>query len=339
MALSVTLVGNLKMSFLNAFLACFLGISTGDIGLYFLGRWVSGLSFEPADTKKDLSKNIFGRLKTKVNQRLLKMNRYKPDQKTESYISYSVVLSRFVPGTRIPAYVGAGLLKYSFAKFFILTILSVALWVLFILLGGSSLYRFFEGNLIYALIGLFCILILAKSLIPKLISYWPRQSLIHSWRKWTRFEFWPAWFFYFPIVFVYIYRSVIGRSFLLPFYSNPQILNSGLAGESKWDFIKFLKPTDPTTIASFFLGKNLSNLDIKNIIIENNLKYPFILKPDVGQRGYGVRIIRSETDLDDYLKLANDLNLVLQEFSSYEPEAGIFYYRKPSEPKGRIPRR
>lgn len=336
MGLSVTMVGSEKMSFLSAFIACFLGISIGDIGLYILGRWASGLSLKPVEEDLISRPGVFKNFKVGFNSWLLKMNKYKPDQKTESYISYSVVLSRFVPGTRIPAYVGAGLLKYSFTKFFILTVFSVAFWVLFILLGGNSLYHFFKGNLIYALIGVFVLLILSKALIPKLLNYWQRRSLVHFWRKWVHFEFWPAWIFYSPIVFVYIYRSLVGRSFLLPFYSNPQILNSGLMGESKWDFLKFLNPNESTTIATVYLDKTLSRSEINRIIEQKQFKIPFILKPDVGQRGYGVRIIRSNEELDEYLTLAEGLDLVLQELSQYQPEAGIFYYRKPSDDKGNL---
>ncbi len=350
MALSVGLVGSQKMTFLSAFMACFLGISIGDIGLYFLGRWASELNLEKHEIRFNSENKT-----TWIDQwykLLIKLKKYRPDKTAESYISYSVVLSRFVPGTRIPAYVGAGLLKYSFFKFFVLTILSVAFWVLFVLLGGQSLYKLFSGNIVLVLIGLLFLLYFSKNIFPKLIDYWQRRALLHSWRKWTRFEFWPAWLFYAPIVPIYIFRSLVGRSFTLPFYSNPQILNSGLMGESKWDFLKHLDNKDASTLNTKLLDQTLSIEDIKNIIRENGFSFPFILKPDVGQRGYGVRIIRTDSELDDYLKLTRgynnnqktkekkntntNLTLVLQKLSLFPFEAGIFYYRYPSEKSGHI---
>lgn len=342
LAACVAYVGTLKISFFGGFMACFLGISLGDVGLYVIGRLISKINFE-----------------SRYGQWLWFLKRfaaYKPDAKTEAFLTYSIFLSRFVPGTRIPTYVGAGILKYSFFKFFILTIVSVALWVLFVLLGGSSLYHFFEGNLVLVLLGVFFLLMFAKSTIPQLLNYWSRRAWLHSWRKWTRFEFWPAGLFYLPIVPIYAYRSLKGGSFVLPFYANPQILNAGLMGESKWDFLKYLDPKDSATLKSVLLkvptvdvnsvesskAKNIEEL--KNKIKSEGFSYPFILKPDVGQRGYGVRIIKSELELDDYLSViqgvaqgANQsLNLVVQTLSVFPHEAGLFYYRKPSESKGTL---
>lgn len=334
MAISVALVGSHKMSFLSAFTACFLGISIGDIGLYALGRWASNLNFDKFENKINEKSQSF--LLKKWYRQLLKIKSYRPDKTAESYISYSIVLSRFVPGTRIPAYVGAGLLKYSFTKFFILTILSVGFWVLFVLLGGQSIFKFLSGNVFYFVLGFVGLTFLGKHIFPKLINYWQRRALFHSWRKWTRFEFWPAWLFYAPVVPIYIYRSLVGRSFVLPFYANPQILNSGLIGESKWDFLKHLDPKDKSTLPSYFLDKSLTVDEIKKIIREKNFDFPFILKPDVGQRGYGVRIIRSENELNEYLYLSKNLSLVLQKLSLFPNEAGIFYYRYPSKSSGHI---
>ncbi len=337
MGLSVVLVGKGELSFFKAFMACFLGISLGDIGLYFLGRAVNHIDFEKATDLSQL--NFLGRCKIWLFRRLKflhKLKSYKPDATTESYISYSVVLSRFVPGTRIPVYVGAGLLKYSFFKFFILTILSVAFWVLFILLGGKTLMIYFQGHLVYVLIGLFVLLLLAKSLIPQLMNPWSRKALIHSWRKWTRFEFWPPWLFYLPIVPIYIYRSIAGRSFLLPFYANPQILNAGLMGESKWDFLKHLDPKEPSTIRTIYLSTAESIFVRLQKISEHNFKLPFIVKPDVGQRGYGVRIIRTGKELEEYISFTQSMSLVVQDLSIYPHEAGIFYVRKPSQKMGHI---
>ena len=338
MALSVALIGKGQITFFEAFMACFLGISVGDIGLYFLGRAVNVIDFESQEVASSNASLKFS-FRNWFKRRLKFLNKlksYKPDQTTESYISYSVVLSRFVPGTRIPAYVGAGLLKYSFFKFFVLTILSVAFWVLFILLGGKTLFIYFSDNFVFALIGFILLLLIAKSLIPKLMNYWSRRALLHSWRKWTSFEFWPPWLFYAPIVPIYIFRSLVGRSFTLPFYANPQILNSGLMGESKWDFLQHLDSIDTTTMRSKLLSETLTKEERLKVIQENGFNIPFILKPDVGQRGYGVRIIKSQDELREYLTFTEKMALVLQDLSRMPQEAGIFYYRKPSEDQGHI---
>ena len=68
-----------------------------------------------------------------------------------------------------------------------------------------------------------------------------------------------------------------------------------------------------------------------------SLKYPFVVKPDVGWQGYGVRIIRNETELLEYIKAFPKNNtIIIQEQIPYEAEAGVFYMRFPKESHGRV---
>jgi hypothetical protein len=62
---------------------------------------------------------------------------------------------------------------------------------------------------------------------------------------------------------------------------------------------------------------------------------PFILKPDVGQRGVGIKLIRNPAQAASYLA-RTDAPLVAQRFAPGPLEAGIFYYRFPHESRGRI---
>ena len=59
-----------------------------------------------------------------------------------------------------------------------------------------------------------------------------------------------------------------------------------------------------------------------------------MLKPDAGQRGSGVGIIKTDDELESYLRQAN-VGTLIQEFLPGE-EFGVFYYRYPNQVKGRI---
>ena len=59
-----------------------------------------------------------------------------------------------------------------------------------------------------------------------------------------------------------------------------------------------------------------------------------MLKPDRGERGSGVAVVRSTAEMHDYMKQATD-NVIVQEHIGGE-EFGIFYYRRPSEEIGHI---
>lgn len=147
------------------------------------------------------------------------------------------------------------------------------------------------------------------------------------------FEFWPGWLFYAPIVPLYTILSLRNRNFLFPFYANPGLLNGGLLGESKWDFLRFLDQMDPSTLPSLFL-KEIDSIESASGQIENgNLGFPLILKPDIGQRGYGVRIIRSQEALREDLQRRLGTSVIAQPLSRFQREAGIFYYRSPINQK------
>lgn len=317
LASSLALIAENKISFQTAFMACFLGISVGDVGLYFIGYSIKRFGI-------DTHFKIFKKHRTMLTR-----------VKRSSALTYSIVISRAIPGTRLPTYLAAGFLKYPFINFLILTIASVFAWVLIALLGGRSLHAVFMESWINSLIAFLLFLHVLKTFLPKLTNYWQRQALVHSWRRWTHFEFWPAWFFYLPIAPYYIYLSLRYRSFLMPFYASPKLKHGGLIGESKWDFLQHLDEKNPTTLNAIKLGKDLDFLEAKLLLEKNAFSYPFIMKPDVGQRGFGVRIIRNDFDFTEYL-LLSDFERIVQKLSDLPNEAGIFYIRRPDEPSGFI---
>ena len=314
---SLAFVSEKKISFLAAFWACFLGITIGDLGLYFLGYLSSQFKFEKR----------FHFFK-KHQSTFIKMRNSK-------VLTYSILISRVIPGTRLVTYLGAGFLKYPAWSFLLLTLSSVFVWVFGALLAGQTLHAVFRDHWLISLLLFVFVLRFVKKLVPILSQKWDRKALFHSFRKWQHFEFWPAWFFYIPIVPYYIYLSIKYKSFLIPFYANPLIKNGGLIGESKWDFLKYLNPKDSSTLQSIKCSHKLGFFEVKSILEKENMNYPFVIKPDVGQRGFGVRIIHNDYDLTEYL-LMSPFDRILQTLSLLPREAGLFYVRQPSDNIGSL---
>lgn len=157
-------------------------------------------------------------------------------------------------------------------------------------------------------------------------------------KKLVRPEFWPAWFFYAPIVPYIVYLTVRYRGFGTICAANPGIPLGGLVGESKEQILRsissehilrFLKvsrtESDPTKEFEF----------VNRETLKRKFKFPYILKPDAGQRGSGVRLVKSENEIFEYLKKTN-VDLIVQEYHPGPQEAGIFYYRFPKEDKGKF---
>lgn len=317
LASALTLMAQNKITLLSAFLACFLGIGLGDLLIYAAG-WLLGRSnwvHRFAWISKVYS--------TFSNPKALKL------------MTYSLIICRFIPGTRLPTYLAAGLLQYSFWSFFLLTWLTVGAWVGMAFIFGSSLSGLLAHHWLLSLVILLLLFKILKSVIPPLFNYWDRRALFNSWRKWRYFEFWPGTLFYLPLIPYYIYLSLRHRSFLLPFYANPLIENGGLIGESKWDFLQHLEVGSPHRLKTIKIAGNTELTQVHKALAEASLSYPLILKPDVGQRGFGVRIIRTDQQLKDYLALAT-FDLIAQELSPYEREAGIFYIKHPTAARGFI---
>jgi hypothetical protein len=66
----------------------------------------------------------------------------------------------------------------------------------------------------------------------------------------------------------------------------------------------------------------------------HGLDFPIVLKPDQGERGAGVAIIKSERELSAYLRRATAATII-QEYIAGR-EYGVFYYRYPESVTGRI---
>lgn len=61
--------------------------------------------------------------------------------------------------------------------------------------------------------------------------------------------------------------------------------------------------------------------------------FPFVVKPDIGERGVNVEVIRNEKDWENY-PIEN--NLIIQEFIDFPLEYGVFYAKFPGEKNGKI---
>ncbi|MBX3734558.1 MAG: carboxylate--amine ligase [Verrucomicrobiae bacterium] len=179
----------------------------------------------------------------------------------------------------------------------------------------------------------------------------PWCEMIRRWGprfgRWRRWEFWPAWLFYLPVVARYAQLALRYRGITLPSAANPGIATGGLVGESKFATLRELSRTSPEFTAEAWLlpafpdERNAGNrmalrLEmLRSLCARNAISFPFILKPDVGQRGAGVKLIRGFAGAEDYLS-RTDAALVVQRYAPGPLELGVFYYRFPQEPHGRI---
>ncbi|MCE9596618.1 MAG: VTT domain-containing protein [Spirochaetia bacterium] len=312
-----------KVSFAVALIGSMLGIFVGDLLLFAAGRTLGRAALSYAPLKWFIDASAVERSSRWFQER-------------GGTLIFS---SRFIPGMRLPTYFAAGVLHVSLFSFLGYFALAAVIWTPLIvgaayLIGDriTQLFQTSNGLLVLTATGL--ALYGSIRLILSLTTYRGRRNIV-GWFKRLKWEFWPSWMAYPPIV-VYCAFLAVKHRRAVPFTScNPGIPASGLVGESKYDILKQLPSS--AIAKSLFLGSELSDLDrsrlVKRFAAKAFPKHPLVIKPDRGERGKGVRIVRNQADLIDALAVRHDC--IVQE---YVPgiEFGIMYVRLPSQPHGRI---
>jgi len=155
-----------------------------------------------------------------------------------------------------------------------------------------------------------------------------------NYKKFTNWEYWPSYMFYVPVVPYALLLAIKSRSFGFFSAVNPAIEGSGNGLESKYKTVQLVpKKYSPETI---FVKKGETIEDVLPKILIHHIKFPLIIKPDIGFRGLLVKKINSEEELSAYIKKYNSINLIVQELIDYNNECGLFYHKIPGENKGSI---
>ena len=175
-------------------------------------------------------------------------------------------------------------------------------------------------------------------LYRRFVSYRQEQLLWSSVKRFQRWEFWPMWFFYIPVVFYIVLLTLRFRG--LTFTAvNPGLPGSGFIGENKSLSLLQLQQQSSRFVARTGLVNGTHELSLQiaychDFIADNKLSYPIIAKPDSGQRGIDVAIIYNESELQQYLRYAK-CDTVVQEYIG-GVEFGVFYIRHPDQTRGSI---
>ena len=322
-----------KIGFGFAVLACLAGIVIGDILLFLLGRLIGRAVVHRAPLRWFVREVDVERGTAWFQHRGMLV----------------IAISRFMPGTRLPTYVAAGLLDTSLLKFSLYFLAAAAIWTP-LLVGGSLLVGreviesalFGQQSLLLrvSIAGLTVYVIVR--LLLQLSSYRGRRLLFGRWLRLTHWEFWPPGLFYPPVVFYICYLGLKHRCLTLFTSANPAIEEGGFVGESKSRILNGLGreetsrqfiPATALLRGSFDTETKLAQ--VRQFLTSNDCEFPIVLKPDRGERGAGVSVVRTQDEVRHYLERSPDVDLIIQEHITGS-EFGVFYYRYPDETSGRI---
>jgi membrane protein DedA with SNARE-associated domain len=321
-----------------ALISLFAGILLGDLGLYALGRasasvpWIARL----------LPPHRQDAVRAWLNGRVFRI----------------VLVSRFVPGMRLPTYTTCGFLGADLRQFVLAAVPATLVWTS--LLFGVSLRI---GQVLMNHLGAWrwagaagftaAVILTGRLAATRLRSSGlPGHSLAGSARSGASakserpvsfFEFWPGWLFYAPVVAHWLALGLRYRDFSLPTAANPHITTGGLCGESKLAILRQVGPEARRLVAPA-TGSTTDRSDTRADLVRAeqamagaSLAFPVVAKPDIGCNGTGVRLLHDAAELQAYLaEFPRGATVMLQQFVPDPGEAGIFYIRHPGEPRGRI---
>lgn len=315
-----------QLSWAVGLTGCYVGILLGDLGLWLLGRCVGPPLLRQPWAQRLLPARGVERLSHWFDRRGWA----------------AVFVARFVPGARFPIYVAAGILGRSATRFLLLAALAGLVWTP-LLIGGvwwlgkplvDLLQTFFDSAWIAIPIaaGLLWLLLRTMLLLATPIG---RARLVARVSRLWRWEFWPTWLFYLPMV-PWIALLAVRYGWRSITVANPGIPHSGLVGESKSTILASLPQawTVPSQLlAPQPLPERLAALD--DLLTRPEWAYPLVLKPDAGERGAGVRLVADRSAAEDYFRDVT-VPVLAQTYDAGPGEAGVFYYRFPSWTQGRV---
>ncbi len=154
------------------------------------------------------------------------------------------------------------------------------------------------------------------------------------WIKLTNYEYWPTLVFYGPMIPYIIYLGIKARSLTFFTTCNPTEEFGSYFGDSKQRILEKVK--SEYLPKNIFLRKEKDIGKVLDLINQNEISFPLIVKPDRGERGVNVELIQDEKALKLYHR-STPVDYLIQEYLNYPIELGIFFIRYPDKSKIDVP--
>ena len=323
------LVAQGRLDFPVAVAACYVGILSSDLGIAWLARVLGRPALRLPPFKWWVSEARFEEASAWLRRRALTV----------------VLVSRFLPGTRLPTCLAAGILRTSLLRFCFYFALAVAIWTpAFVgvnaLLGREAVERFggrLPGGLLGAVLALALVIFTVRSVFVPLFTWRGRRIWRGRLLRIRHWEFWPMWAFYPPLALYILWQGLRRRGLTAFTAINPAMPLGGLLGESKSDILDGLAGIGEALPAWRHLPT--SNREervaaLHRFLEDEDLDYPVVLKPDTGERGRGVAVARSDAEAAAFFE-ATPGPALAQEYVAGE-EYGVFWARHPGRRDGQV---
>jgi pimeloyl-ACP methyl ester carboxylesterase/membrane protein DedA with SNARE-associated domain len=323
------LVARRRVSLATAIFGCFIGMFVGNVLFYVCGRYYGQRVMEVAPTRWLIRADAFERSLARLSRGgiawLLRDSLGIYGRRATS-LAAGVLKVRLLPAL-------GSLLSTTAVLTSAFVGLSTVLCSVLLRVGSiASLPPHLQTASTVAIVAV------ALKVVLSAASWRQRRLLVSFWRRWTRWEFWTPWVCYSPVVAYLAYLMARYRSVTLFTAANPAILAGGFVGESKYDILQGLAGAGEyvarASLIEARLGVAEKVLAARQFMADQGLTFPIVLKPNHGQRGSGVVVVRSAEALNSCLERSS-VDTIMQEHVA-GAEFGVFYVRHPSEAHGHI---
>ena len=147
---------------------------------------------------------------------------------------------------------------------------------------------------------------------------------------WTKWEYMPMLATNIPVFICYLYYSLRSGSITFFKWANPGVPMGGAFGISKYDMMKDV--SNPWLPKMLLIKKGQSVDQLINELNQNEIDYPIIIKPDIGERGFFVKKIIDENELKQYLS-SMPCDMIVQKFIDLPHEYTLSFYSLPENPE------
>lgn len=152
-------------------------------------------------------------------------------------------------------------------------------------------------------------------------------------KRLLHWESWPFELLYAPLAPVWIWYMLRSRSVWFFTPSNPKITFGGLEGEPKKEMYDLLP--DDLYPSTFYVEPSMSFDAVLEMLSASGIRYPFIVKPEVGWQGMLLRKIDDEQSFRHYHHHM-PAQYIVQELVLFPMEVSVFYIRHPLAERGQV---
>ena len=311
-----------------AALACTVGIFIGDMVLYSLGRWLGRGALRRAPLKWIVKEHEIDRMAGWFGSPRGML---------------VIVSSRFIPASRVPTFVTAGILRLGLPRLSLLLFTAALVWTPLLMLLGSTLgppfmeqFPRYKQYAAWIVIGLFALIWIVTHWIVPAMTWRGRREIVMKVRGLMQPSLWPGWLLYLPVRLGIVLLSLRHRRLTAFASANPALGRiGGFIGDSK---SLLLRPFQRDSRCCPTLALSLEDTQEERIKEAAAFAachgFPVVFKPEVAEDGAGLRFVHTQEQLERLVRGAQE-DFLLQKFiPGFEFE--VVWRRNPGKDDGRI---